>query len=561
MANWTTFKSYKRKNFNYFHIFSVFANILLLVMPIYSLQIYNRVLTSQSTDTLFFIVVITAALVCVQIGMDYSRQQILNNLASVYDSQFDTKIVNYSLLQAAKNSTDGQGLYKDHQLTKQYLASPFHRSLADIPWSLAFVVVLFILHPVLGYYALVSTIILAAASGTLLLLSHKNMNETKLRSAQQNSFLLQLFGGSRFHTAHLMSHQIISRWKFKNNILINQEQVSKLMLNKGRSYIKLLRMTIQVGVYAVCAWLVIEQQVTGGALLASSILLGRILAPIDQGSSAFFAWKEAREAYQKTSKTLIEIERETLMDITLNEIEILVHKVCYKGQSDKDLIKNIGFNLKPGNCLCIKGHAGSGKSLLLKLLANSINPSEGVIRINGISIDKIEPSTIAKAIAFLPQRPEIFSASIADNISGFDQDKFMSDKVIQASKASLCHHFIAKLPKSYSTQIGKSGIELSTSELQRLALARCFYDHPRLLIMDEPTTFLDGATVNHIVTELAKLKQSGTTIIFVSQDERLQGLSDYIVELKDGSISKAYENKQKIDNSNVVSRLNAQAVS
>lgn len=564
MKLWSTFSTYQKKNFFYFQVFSVFANLLVLVLPIYSLQVFDRVLSSRSTDTLLFLALIAIFLLLVQVCMDYTRQQILNNLSSIYDSSFGELLIQKSLGLSSKNAAAAHKAVQDHQLTKQYLASPFHRSLSDLPWTFIFIIVLFLLHPLLGMYALLSTVVLGAASGLLLLFTHKNMKEARSLSVQHSSSVQKLFSKGKLLKSYQASGKVVDRWRQKQSKTLEQDERSKRMTNHGQTVLKFIRMCVQVGVFAVGAWLVIQEQIMAGSLLAASILLARILAPIDQGASQYFGWLESKEAYKRISTILASHQDDNKMDIAMEEIELSVDKVTYRGIGERLLVHNIGFNLKPGHCLAVKGASGSGKSTLLKLLANYYSPTQGQVRVNGINVDKLDPNRLAQSIGYLPQVIDVFDASVSDNISGFGDhlDLDVPEKVVKASKAALCHSFVAKLPQSYGTTLGLEGVELSRSEMQRLALARCFYYQPKLLILDEPTSFLDNAMVQQLVKNLDEWKKAGVGIIFVSNSPQMMKLADYVVELKDGVIHDAYENKPKQNKNsvNIASHSNYQAI-
>ena len=545
MQDWNAFCLYRKKNLYYFQFFSLFSNMLLLVLPIYTLQIYNRVLSSQSTDTLIYLVIIALMLIGVQVFMDYTRQQVLNNIALLFDSVFDTKSVRRSASVSLIDKGQTQSAYLDHNQAKQYLASPFHRSLADLPWTALFIIVMYMLSPTLGSYALVSTIILIIASGLMLFLSRENASRVKNLTARQGMSLQQLLGRGKHVKSHLIAERVIGRWKQRNDHLLQEEMASKLLSNKGQSALKLLRMFVQVGVFAVGAWLVIEQEIMAGSLLAASILLGRILAPIDQGANHYFSWKESKQAYERISGMHSNEASKPKLNVPLDVIEFAADNLSYRAPvTDKTLLKSISFTLKPGNCILIQGEAGSGKSTLLKLFSNTLRPTEGSVKLNGIDLDKIGSENFLKSVSYLPQSAEVFSASVVDNISGFDHGDHVVPGVLKASKAAGCHKFISTLPDNYSTKVGVDGVELSASEAQRLALANCFYGSPKLLILDEPTSFLDTNTKKSVKQHLTELKQAGTSIIFVSSDPALQELADYVVGLKNGMIFEAFENKK-----------------
>ncbi len=544
MTLWSEFQLYRKRNLYFFHLFSAFANLLLLVMPIFSLQIYNRVLSSQSEETLAYLVIITIILLLVQSGMDYTRQQIQNNLAAAFNNLFDKEIVQRCTRLSAHSNAEAQNLFKDHSLCKLYFASPFQRSLTDLPWSVIFIFVLFSLHPVLGGFALLATITLGAVSGWLLYLSYQSTHKSNRMATRQNISLQQLFGRERQARALLSSHRIIELWKKKNDVVTENDIGVKQLSGRGQNILKFLRQLVQVGVFAVSALLVIEGEIMTGSMLASSILLGRILAPIDQGASHFASWKEAKAAYTRIDKMLSGHELSNDTELEFTSVLLSVDKVALEISPNRFLLNNIGFNLKPGHCLNLSGASGSGKSTLLKVLANIIIPTEGQVLVNSVAIARLTPKTLSGFVCYLPQEPEVFNASIAANISGFAQDENMSQRLLDASKVFHCHAFISKLPHGFSTQIGLDGIRLSPSEKQKLALAHCYFVNPQLILLDEPTLFLDNQTVAMLVDYLQRAKQQGATIVLISQDSRLAPLIDYTVELKEGSIVRALDHSQ-----------------
>ncbi|RQW63897.1 ATP-binding cassette domain-containing protein [Vibrio viridaestus] len=547
MESWFEFTKYRKKNLFYFQLFSIFANILLLVMPIYSLQIYGRVLTSQSIDTLIYIVMIVIFFVCIQSLMDYARQQILNNLSLVYDSTFDQVMLNSSI-------TSSKNLIKQHQLAKTYISSPFHRHLADLPWTLIFTVVMFILHPYIGYYALISLITISLISGLSLYITYKKSSVFKKFATNQNILLSGILSKKNSSKLHLISEKATKKWKQKNERVLDLEYLTKGFSNKSQFIIKSFRMLVQVGIYALCAFLVIKGEIMSGSLLASSILLGRILAPVDQGTNHLFSWLEAKSAFEEVDLFLKEKKREENLKINIEAIDILVDKVTLNNSEGKPIIKNLGFNLKKGSALQVIGLSGSGKSTLLKICAGCVTPDEGGIRINGVSINKISQDSLTNKVSYLGQRPELIKTTLADNICGFETINENSEDILWASKAANCIPFISKLSNGFSTNVGSGEQYFSESEVQRIALAGALYKKPRLIILDEPTTSLDNQSKEIFLNTLIELKKSGSTIIFTSLDNDMSKLSDYIIEIKDGSLVKAFENKSSNSNSDSLVR-------
>lgn len=556
MERWHQFSLYRKRNLIYFQGVSVIANLLLLVMPIYSLQIYNRVLTSHSKDTLLYLVIIVLFLILVQIGMDYTRKQVLNNLSLAYDAAFDDFFVSRTLL----NVGDNEQLIKKHQLAKSYIGSQFHSHMADLPWIGIFTVVLFFLHPVIGAYALISLCILLILNGIFLFITNDKVKAAKFLSNKQNVLLGKYLESKGLLNIHLISERITKNWKIKNNQSIKHESEVKRVSALTQSHLKTFRMFVQVGLYAVCSWLVIDGEIMVGALLASSILLGRILAPIDQGASQYFSWKESKKAYDFVDNYLKNFKENQKMKLDLNQVDVFADSLSYTTKDGHALIKNVGFNLQHGKALLITGAPGSGKSTLLKLCAGCLRATGGGIRINGVDFDKIDNEILAGNLAYLPQRAELLDASIADNITGFDSSHDHSDAIMWASKAANCMPFISKLKHGFSTVIGKGGVQFSESERQRIALAGVLYQEPKLLILDEPTLHLDNESRAVLLHSIQALKAQGATVVFISNDNDMRAMADYMIELKDGGIAKVYENKGSPTQTDSVRHINTQNV-
>ncbi|CAH0526160.1 ATP-binding cassette domain-containing protein [Vibrio hippocampi] len=554
MKAWNDFKSFSNKNYRYFLLFSIFANLLLLVLPLYSLQIFNRVLTSRSEETLLYLAVLAGALLLVQVIMDYARQQLLNNASSVYESEFSTQVGEQALQQAKAQKQLGAETLYNHQQAKFYLQSPFHRHLADLPWSVAFILVLFVLHPALGGYALVCALTIATLSGLMLIRSHEQQKKHQALTQTQGIGIRKMLLKGRVISALNIAPQLLQNWQRHNQHLTMSESETKQQNEQGMSLLKLIRTWVQVGVYAIGAWLVIEEQILAGSLLAASILLGRILAPIEQGAQHYTKWRDAKQGYHAIAAMLARPQQVEQIDLPLQQIELSLDNVSFfSSVTEKELLSGVTFRLKPGQCLEIKGAAGAGKSILLELVANYLSPTRGQVCINGIDVDKIQSQNLAENIGYLPQDIELFDASIADNISGFDRSQQRSERLILAGKLSGSHEFVARLPQNYMTLLKSDDVTLSRSELQRIGIARCFYHAPKLLILDQPTTALDKVASERLLSLIQQAKTEGSTIIFTSDYKPLQAIADYVVELKHGTVAKAYPNKAQEQVSNVKS--------
>lgn len=547
MKEWEEFLSYRGRSLIYFHLFSVFSNLLMLVLPIYTIQIFNRVLFSNSSETLFYLVVIALFLLAIQSISDYGRQQILENIATIYESQFKELALEHSL----KNTTKGNIFefdYKRHTLIRQYLASPFHRCIADIPWTLLFLFVLYILHPVIGLYSMVVALFLAALTVMFVLRSATATKRVKSLKATLTNATLELIKRKELGQSLLYWDRELKRQTCNEQLVLADEVSTKRLQNRAMTTVRLARVYIQVGVFAVGAWLVIEQEILAGSLLAASILLSRVLAPIEQGAAHYSSWKESRQVYLGFRQHMSSREAERkCVDIPVDSAELVVDGLVYRAADDTPILKGINLALKPGSCLEIRGDSGAGKSTLLSLLSRTASPSSGKVRLNGVDIEHISMDCFRQTVAYAAQEPEIFSASIADNISAFDKGEGVAQRVFKASHSAHCHLFISRFVDSYMTSLDSKGQKLSFGEKKKLSLARCFYAQPKLMILDDPTQLSDPISSKAIAKHLQMLKQSGVSIVMVTSDPELKKLSDYSVELKRGVITQVTELKKPVN--------------
>ncbi|MGR5094397.1 ATP-binding cassette domain-containing protein [Vibrio maritimus] len=545
---WTSFLTYRRKTLVFFELFSVFANMLVLVLPIYSLQVFNRVLSSKSLETLLYLTVIACCLLLLQQVLEHARQRILGNLKNIYEATFDTNVLSIALSNTNEDPTE---VLKKHRQAALYLSSPYKRAKSDLPWSIAFILVMFSLHPVLGSYALCTSILL------ILMIVMFSGSVRQLEMSYQHYKGVQRSGAARIVSQAVLarslriSNKLIATWGRKN------QHTSQLQLDASsktavlQSSIKLLRTLIQVGVYAVGAVLVIKGDVLAGALLASAILISRIVTPIELASQHYKEFQAQRDAFNWLNHILTSHKSVTKFEVELDDIKVRLQDVSFSCH-ERALLKSINFKLAQGKCLEIKGPMGSGKTLLMDTLSNRVQPTDGKVMFNDIDIRNIDENTLSESVGYLSQNPSFFNGTIAENICGFHDVASNSEKILATSEAVGLVDEVTRLPDNYNTVLESDDINLSQGQKQKLALARCFYGNPKLVLLDNPTVALDPTTKVKLLKTLISLKESGTTVIFISDDASLQSLADYVVELQEGTVVKGYSiNKNSSGSKNV----------
>lgn len=511
----------------------------MLVIPIYSLQVFSRVLSSRSAETLVLLAALSLGLLAFQASLEFIRTRLLQTISAKFDERCAQKVVNYALQSAGSDPQYARKTLHDLIQTRLSLCSPVFSLLCDLPWTIIFILVIFSLHPLLGWFALVSTSVLILLTIVNLKLTKKGQDEQLKNSFSNESSLQKLveYGQtiSLFDTANALSTQ----WQQKNIELVKMQHHASFKLNLLQSVIKYARLSLQIGVIGLGAWLVITNETVAGVMLASSILLGRVLAPIDQGLNMWRPWRQSRESFARV-KLILESEfDDNRIEMPIESIHLSVSKLSLLDKFQRVILNNVNFDLKPNNALAIIGPSGSGKSTLVNLLAGHNVLQQGTIRINGINISELLPSQRNQLIGYLPQKTDLFEASILDNISRFDSTAGVEERVFNAAKLAGIHDFISQLPNAYNTVISVTGVLLSGGQMQMVALARALYLQPKLLLLDEPDSNLDLQSEKKLVSLVKQLKDKGVSIIVISHRPQILKVVDWVIVMNKGTIADA----------------------
>lgn len=508
----------------------------MLVLPIYSLQVFSRVLTSHSIETLFFLALIALFLLLFQALLEFIRNRLLQTSSAKFDFLCSEQVVNFALSHAAADSKLARKTLQDLVQARSALSSPAISLLFDLPWTPLFILVIFSLHPLLGWFAFSATLFLVLLTCVNLWLTQKNQDKLIKLNFNNDNHLQKLLEHGQSIALFDAAKPLAKRWFQRNMDMVNIQQQTSLQLHLLQSLIKYARMALQVGVIGLGAWLVIMNETDAGVMLAASILLSRVLAPLDQGINLWRPWRHSRAAFQRVRMILEEDLIDDRIEMPIDNVTLSVTKLSLKNSSNKLILNNIQFELKPNNALAIVGASGSGKSSLLSLLAGHKEHQQGEIRINGINISELLPLQRNQLIGYLPQQVDLFDASILDNISGFTQSDDVEEKVFTAAKLVGIHEFISQLPKAYNTVIGNGGVQLSGGEMQLIALARALYHQPKLLLLDEPDSNLDLTSEHMLLRTVQRLKAHGVSIIFVTHRAHLLQVVDWVIVLDKGMI-------------------------
>ncbi|MGC6366896.1 MAG: type I secretion system permease/ATPase [Candidatus Marinamargulisbacteria bacterium] len=527
-----------RRPFIFAALFSSIINLLLLASPIYSLQIYDRVLSSGSIETLGMLSIIVLGSFIFYASFQLIRSFIFLQISSWTDRKLTLHyvlgIIRLNALQANQVFTQP---IRDVGTIKSFINGQTIQHLFDAPWAIIFLVALYFLHPLIGIMVTLSAL-------TLLLLAFINdwqtkaaivtANEIQMSNINQLNYMVKnAIAIESMGMARVLSH----RWQVKNNASIDaQNHSSKRTVIMGQ-LTKTIRMAIQVMIMGVSAYLVLNNKMTSGGIIAASILSGKALLPFDQAISTWKSVVSTSQAYQRLVKLESEIPiRDDAMTLPAPAGKLSVESLSFTFlNQSKPFLKGISFEIDEGDIIGLIGPSASGKSTLSKLLVGIWKPTQGVVRLDHANIYDWNRVDIGQYVGYLSQEIELFNGTIQENIARMDPDAD-SNQVINAAKITGCHEMILSLPQGYDTVLLNGGEPLSLGQRQRIGLARAFFGHPRLVVLDEPNAHLDQVGEKALLNVLNYAKQTNITVIIVSHRTSITAQLDKIMVLNQGMI-------------------------
>lgn len=520
----------------YAGLFSMFINVLMLTSPLYMLQLYGRVVTSRSLDTLFFLTLIVIFLYLCMALFEILRSRIL----VVFSNQLDLRLSERVYDAIFKLSTRQPGRVssqpmRDLNTIKQYLSANGVFAFLDAPWLPFYILILFFFHPYFGYFSIVAAIILFA----LALLNEGATKDGLKRSNDafnaETRFVDLNLRNSEVIQAMGMNGNLKKIWHKKHNEFLEAHSESSVKAGMYANISKVFRVVSQSLMLGLGAYLVVLQEVNPGMMIAGSIIMGRALAPLDILISSWKSYKNTKESYARLSQFLEDFpaDNEKLKlpdpqgDIFLESISLV------PPHGKAPTLMGINFELKSGDMCAIIGPSAAGKSSLARAMLGVWPVFHGVVRIDGADITQYNSDHLGRFVGYLPQDVELFEGNIAENIARFGE--LDSEAIVRAAKLANVHDMILNLPDGYETKIGIGGASLSGGQRQRVALARALYKEPKMIVLDEPNASLDEEGERALFAALSSMKGKAT-IVLITHKLNILNLVDKIAVLNGGRL-------------------------
>jgi PrtD family type I secretion system ABC transporter len=517
-------------------LFSLLINMLVLIQPLYMMNLFDRVLTSLSIDTLLALTLVTIGLL-VSLGFIESyRSRLLVRIAIQFDETVGNRVFE-ALMKAGLHQRSGAGTLGQVEQIRTFLTGQTLVAFFDLPFAPMFLAVLFILHFALGLAALVSIIAVIVIGMASEWFCKDALRESGREARRASMFAENSLRNAEVVAALGMVGNLKKRWLEDHQAALdNHTRVSDTMAMITGT-MKATAIMIQVLMMALAAYLVIMQEATSGVLFASMVLVARIVAPVQQSVSAWRGFITVREAYRNLNLLLQTLpdDRERLK-LPRPSGKLSVERVLAGPPGTKLLaLKGVNFDLEAGESLGIIGPSGSGKSTLARLLVGVWPSNSGSVRLDGADVHNWDFDDLGPYIGYLPQDIELFDGTIAENICRFGERD--DEKILEAAAKVGLHELILQQPEGYETKIRQNGGVLSGGQRQRLGLARAIYGNPSLIVLDEPNSNLDVQGELALVKCISLLKQQGSTVVVITHNPRILRPLDKVLVLREGAMA------------------------
>lgn len=517
-------------------VFSFAVNLIILISPIYMMQIYNRVLPSRSESTLIMLTGLVVFALAALATLEAVRSLIFVRVGGAFENELNEIVIERSFHHMLhKYSTSYDHALKDFDTIRNFVWSNMPSHIFDILWAPLFVLCIFIFHPLLGFIAL------GGAAGLVVFgVLHNMVTRAQLHEAGRlgrglNSVVERSLRNAQTLQAMGMLENFKRRWVRERGEVVRLQAVAADRAGIFAGVTKAVRILLQTLLLAVGAMLAINDEVSAGVIVAASMLMSRALAPIEVTIGGWRQCIAAHGAFVRLNG-LLETSPQPVRRMRLPAPRgalTLEDVVVWPQGSSEPTLRKVSFTLAPGEILGVVGASGSGKSTLARVAVGAWRPFSGTVRLDGADIENYSREDLGPFLGYLPQEVELFEGTVAENIARFGELDAVS--VVEAARRAGVHEMILGLADGYESQLGPQGCVLSGGQRQRIGLARALYRSPVLVVLDEPNANLDSAGESALIEAVQALKGLGSTVILVSHRPNILRDVDYLLMLKSGA--------------------------
>jgi ATP-binding cassette, subfamily C, bacterial PrsD len=529
-------------------LFSALLNVLYLTGAFYMLQIYDRVLPSRSVPTLVALSILVGTLYLGQGALDFFRGRVLSRLARSLDDWLGQRV--FALTASLPLMPGGSGLalqpQRDLDDVRGFLAGDGPLALFDLPWMPIYLLVFYLLHPLIGLAATAGAVLLVALMIVTEFLTRKPVKAAAAQGAARSNLAEASRRNAEVIAAMGMTERMGAEWRAASQRYLDAHQRAGDISGGLGGFSRVARMAMQSGVLGIGAFLVIGGEASAGVIIAGSIIAARALAPVEQTIAHWRGFANARQSWARLRKLLAAMpENEPTVALPRPRARLSVEGISLVPPgARRAVVENVSFSLDSGTVLGVIGPSASGKSSLARALVGVWRPAQGSVRLDGAAFEQWSAETRGGFVGYLPQDIELFDGTIGENIARFDPDA-EDGAIIAAAERAGVHELIVRLPQGYETRIGEGGMSLSGGQRQRIALARALYGEPFLVVLDEPNSNLDTEGEQALAKAIAGVKERGGIVVVIAHRSSLLTGVDMILVMTEGR-AKAFGTKEEI---------------
>jgi PrtD family type I secretion system ABC transporter len=509
---------------------SFFVNLLLLVPALFMLQVFDRVLSSQSGETLLVLLIGVGVALTLLLALDHLRARLQGVAGNIAADSLSPAVTKIAIAQGAGRSGRGTSeSLRDVAALRALFSAQGLLALFDAPWVIVYVAVIWLTHPVLGSAAAAAALVMLALALINDFVTRREIEALQKAAAGATRYLEASLQNAEVAQALGMTDALIARWQQKNAEVTALQQPTATKTVAMAALTRTVRQAVQVMMLALGAWLVIKGEATAGVMIATSTLLGRALAPVELIVGSWRILAEGRAAFRRLGDLLAaDAAQPNRMPLPAPSGRLLAQNLMFRApQGERLLIAGVSLQLGAGESLAIIGASGAGKSTLVRLLIGVWKPSAGVVRLDEAEIAQWPRADLGPSLGYVPQDVELFPGTVAENIARLRQVD--SQRVVQAAQRAHVHEMILALPNGYDTPADPGGALLSPGQRQRIALARALYGEPKLVILDEPNSNLDAAGEQALAETLKALRGLATVVVVTHRATLIQHVDKMLV--------------------------------